>query len=123
MFIHFPCLYSSTYFLISEIFPGYCPRNITCDCETSVEESRRIVEDRNFALFNRDFEGAIIMKIFTKPSKDDDKKDDDDDDKKKKKFPKKKKKRMNFPSIGKISKLPDCNGDSKSVGVLCKVVF
>eukprot|EP00795_Rhopilema_esculentum_P006272 gene6272-11692_t len=86
---------------------GYCPRNITCDCETSVEESRRIVEDRNFALFNRDFEGAIIMKIFTKPSKD------DDDDKKKKTFSKKKK-RMNFPSIGKISKLPDCNGDSKS---------
>ena len=52
---------------------------MTCDCESSVRESRSIIEDRNFALFNRGFEDAIIKRIFVKPRG----KDDDDDEKKK----------------------------------------
>ena len=63
------------------ILSGVCRLNVTCDCEGTVQESRRIVEDRNSALFNRGFEDAIIKQVFVKP-KD---KDDDDEEKKKKK--------------------------------------
>lgn len=66
---------------------GFCQVNVTCNCERSVKESRRIIEDRNFALFNRGFENAIIQRIFVKPGDKDydkDKKDDEDDDDKKK---------------------------------------
>ena len=85
-----------------------------------MKESRRIIEDRNFALFNRDFEDEIIKKIFVKPrDKDDDEEDDEDEDDDKKKGKtissksslKKKKKKLQIGSI----KSSDTKGDTVSV--------
>lgn len=69
---------SKLWHLAIHLFAGFCRTNITCDCEASVKESRLVREDKNFLLFNRAFEDAIIKQVFVKQEND-----DDDDDKKK----------------------------------------
>ena len=90
--------------------------NFTCDCEGTVQESRRIVEDRNSALFNRGFEDAIIKQVFVKPGD----KDDDDEEKKKKK---KKGKKAPWKWPVKKKKESPVEGIVKSKGISKKVSY
>ena len=50
--------------------PGFCRRNVTCDCGPNTKVSRRVREDRNFALFSRNLQDALIYKLFSKKEDD-----------------------------------------------------
>ncbi|XP_065059837.1 putative insulin-like peptide receptor isoform X1 [Rhopilema esculentum] len=49
---------------------GSCPRNVTLECEVKEKESRRVLEDRNFVLFNSKFEDELITNVFQKVEKE-----------------------------------------------------